>query len=67
MSSSYTTVSGDIWDNIALKEMGGERYTSALMEANPEYLDTVIFSAGTVLTIPDIDTPIPKTLAPWKK
>ncbi len=67
MPSTYTTISGDIWDKIALKEMGGERYTSNLMEANPKYIDTVIFSAGTVLTIPDIETPIPKTLAPWKR
>lgn len=67
MPSTYTTVSGDIWDMIALGQMGGERYTSNLMEANPKYIETVVFSAGTVLTIPDIETPIPKNTPPWKK
>jgi phage tail protein X len=67
MPKTYTTVSGDIWDKIAYSQLGGERYTSVLMEANPAYIDTVIFSAGVVLTLPEITTPIPKTLPPWKR
>jgi len=67
MPSTYTTVSGDIWDNIAYQQLGGERYTSLLMEANPQYLDTVRFEAGIELTLPEITSPTPETLPPWKR
>lgn len=67
MPSTYTTLSGDIWDNIAYKQLGGERYTSVLMEANPEYLDVVMFPAGVELVLPDITSPTPETLPPWKR
>ncbi len=67
MPSTYTTLSGDIWDNIAYKQLGGERYTSVLMEANPEYLDMVMFPAGVELVLPDITSPTPETLPPWKR
>ena len=67
MPSTYTTVSGDMWDNIAYQQLGGERYTSLLMEANPQYLDTVRFEAGIELILPEITSPTPETLPPWKR
>lgn len=65
--STYTTQSGDIWDDIAYRQLGGERYTSLLMEANTQHLETVIFPAGVVLNLPEITVPIPEKLPPWKR
>jgi hypothetical protein len=67
MSNTYTTISGDRWDGIAYKEMGSESYMNKLIEANKKYRDTYIFSAGVVLTIPDIDTKVSAELPPWKR
>ena len=68
MSSTYKTKSGDTFDSIAFALLGDEKYTKELMEANPGYLDVVIFSGGVSLTIPDIDisdTTI-GNLPPWR-
>ncbi len=64
---TYTTTEGDTWDLIAYRELGSERYTALLMEANTEHIHTVIFSAGIKLTIPEISTPLPESLPPWKR
>lgn len=63
----YLTKSGDMWDIIAKSQLGGERYTSLLMEANPHCIGTTIFPAGVVLNIPNITTPVPAVLPPWKR
>lgn len=67
MANTYTTQQGDTWDLIALREMGNEKYMSQLIQANYVHRETVIFSAGIVLVIPQITTPIPTTLPPWKR
>lgn len=67
MSDTYTTRSGDEWDYIAKQELGSERYTSDLMECNPQYIETVVFPAGVILTLPKITTPAPTSLPPWKR
>lgn len=67
MPRTYTTISGDVWDMIAKEQLGGERYTSLLMQANPEHLNTVVFSAGVSLVLPEITTPIPESLPPWRR
>lgn len=64
----YRTIQGDTWDMIAFREypaLGGELLMSALIDANPEYVDTVIFPAGVVLNVPDIEVPAVRTLPPW--
>jgi len=64
----YQTVSGDTWDMIAVKvypEVGGEKLMSVLLEANSEYVETVIFGAGVELVIPEVSVPVSKTLPPW--
>lgn len=67
MATSYTTAQGDMWDLIAKRKLGSESYMVALMEANPAYMETVIFPAGVTLTIPDIDTTSStSSLPPWK-
>lgn len=67
MPRTYTTISGDVWDMIAKEQLGGERYTSLLMQANPEHLNTVVFSAGVSLVLPEITTPTPESLPPWRR
>lgn len=64
---TYKTVSGDMWDTVAKSQMGGERYMSKLMEANPDHVPLVIFPAGIVLNIPDVEIPTPAILPPWKR
>jgi phage tail protein X len=54
MAGTYQTKLGDTFDSIAFALLGDEKYTRELMEANPEYLDVVIFSGGIDITIPDI-------------
>ncbi|MGI6436412.1 MAG: tail protein X [Syntrophomonadaceae bacterium] len=67
MANTYSTQQGDTWDLVALRTLGSEKYMTVLMEANNKHRETVIFSAGVKLVIPDIDTPIPATLPPWKR
>ncbi|MCP4163621.1 MAG: phage tail protein [Deltaproteobacteria bacterium] len=67
MSTTYTTKQGDMWDMIAYNILGSESYTSELMHANPDHTETVIFSAGTTLTIPEVAVEANQTVAPWDK
>ena len=55
MSTTYKTKLGDTFDSIAFNELGAVKYTEDLMEANPDYISTVIFSSGVALTLPDIE------------
>ncbi len=65
---TYTTVLGDTWDMIAFKIWGKEKHAKELVEANLKHVETVIFSAGTVLAITDIEkTEDYSTLPPWKR
>lgn len=64
---SYTTTQGDTWDLIAYRQLGSERYMALLLEANRSHIHTVVFSAGIKLTIPDVSTPLPESLPPWKR
>lgn len=64
---TYTTVQGDTWDLIAYKVYGDEKLMSVLIEANPTYLETVIFSAGVTLNIPEV-VPVEETIKPpWMR
>jgi phage tail protein X len=65
--TDYTTIQGDTWDLISYKVYGSEKYMIKLIEANPEYRETVFFSANIKLKVPDIETPIPNKLPPWKR
>lgn len=55
MAKTYLTTQGDTWDSIALKFYNDERLMHYILEANPMYLQTVVFSANVELNIPDID------------
>lgn len=67
MNSTYTTVSGDMWDSIAFKALGNEIYTDRLIKANLQYRETVIFPAGVVLMLPAIEPESSAALPPWKQ
>ena len=66
----YRTKQGDTWDLIALKvypKIGGEKLMDVLLEHNPDYIHTVIFSANVILNIPDVDIPVVSNLPAWKR
>lgn len=67
MASCYITIQGDTWDIIALKALGSEMYMNRLIEANIDHADTVVFSAGISLVVPDIPPEASATLPPWKR
>ena len=53
---------------IAFKAYGDEKRAKELAEANLKYIETVIFSAGTILTVPDVtDVEDAASLPPWKQ
>lgn len=56
IKSTYKTILGDTWDSIALKVYGAEKLFLLLMEANPNEVGTLVFSADTVLNIPPVNT-----------
>lgn len=67
--TTYTTIQGDSWDSIAFRLWGREHLMTALMEANPDHADVLLFPAGVALTVPDVNlssTMQPITeLPPW--
>ncbi len=67
--ATYTTKSGDKWDSIAYTQLGSDDYAYELMRANGKHLDTYIFEAGVVLTLPEIaeEAETSATLPPWKR
>ncbi|WP_088227784.1 tail protein X [Desulfosporosinus sp. FKB] len=66
--TTYTTVLGDTWDMIAYKLSGHETWAKNLIEVNPQYAQTVLFSAGIVLNVPELSTSTDySALPPWKQ
>ena len=63
---NYRTLQGDTFDAISLDFYGDEKYASAIIDANPAYLKTIIFDAGVELKIPILaDAAV--TLPPWRR
>lgn len=67
MPSVYTTIQGDTWDIIAFKTVGDEYLMSEIIDANLDHRETVIFSAGVTLIIPDTEVTESQPLPPWKR
>lgn len=63
---TYTTIQGDTWDNIALIVYGNEKYADFLMQSNYPFLDTLVFSSGTVLNVPELPVSKSKLLPTWR-
>lgn len=51
----YITEQGDTWDLISYKVYGKEQYMDKIMEVNMQLLNIFSFSAGTELTIPELE------------
>lgn len=67
MHNAIKTVSGDVWDAIARREMGSEDYTHLLMQANPQHIHISIFPAGIKLKIPKAPQKISMISPPWER
>ncbi len=63
---TYTTIQGDMWDSIAYKLYGNEKYMGLLMQNNLELLDIFIFGAGTVLNVPELESEAEADMPPWR-
>lgn len=68
MDDKHITVQGDTFDGLALKHYDDEKQASAIIAANLDYCDTLIFDAGVELVIPDAAAlTLPETLPPWRR
>ena len=68
MPNTYITVEGDTFDSIALHFYNNEKLASTIIQANPDYCDTLIFDAGVSLIIPEAAAAVmPETLPPWRR
>lgn len=68
MAKIYYTIQGDMWDGIAKQLYGDESGVNALLEANQQYADIVVFPAGVILDVPDYEKPAPTSLLPpWRR
>lgn len=67
MATRYRTISGDTWDLISYRVYGDCKYTDTLINNNTAYADVVVFRAGTILNVPDIELETPSALPPWKR
>ncbi len=69
-SIEYIAQGGDTWDSIAIAAYNEERMSTFLIDANRDYIDTVIFEGGEVLKVPVIDAEhveTSETLPPWRR
>lgn len=67
---TVTTIQGDTWDILAYRLYGNERLMHILINANIQHRKTVLFPAGIVLNVPEIDTTsaeYEQNLPPWKR
>lgn len=67
MPKTYKTQLGDTWDYIAYKIYGTELAMNALLEANPEHREEVVFDSNIELTLPLYQAPSTSTLPPWRR
>ena len=66
MPKTYTTVQGDMWDLIAYKVYGNEKYMADLLKANETHRDVAVFPQGVALNCPDVVSVTAGTLPPWR-
>ncbi len=62
----YMTVQGDMWDYIAWKFYGDEKHVGLLFSGNPELLDIHVFSAGTMVYIPELPEDYDEDIPEWR-
>ncbi len=65
---TYKTAQGDTWDIASYRIYGDEGHVGALVAVNPTHVNTVIFPAGVMLTIPEVTVLSSATnLPPWRR
>lgn len=62
----YQTQQNDTFDKLAVDFYGDEKVASYLIDANPEYADVLVFSAGVMLNLPKLEQIEKSTLPQWK-
>lgn len=68
MLNIHVTIEGDTFDALALEYYNDDKLASAIIQANLDHCDTLIFDAGVSLVIPDVSTVTPpETLPPWRR
>jgi phage tail protein X len=68
MPKIHITAEGDTFDALALEYYNDEKLASAIIQANPDHCDTLIFEAGISLRIPEVtQVTLPETLPPWRR
>ena len=66
--TNYSTIQGDMWDYIAYKVYGNEKYINLLLEANQQYRNYAVFPQGITLICPDVPQDSgPEYLPPWRQ
>ncbi|MBO5953353.1 MAG: tail protein X [Oscillospiraceae bacterium] len=68
MPKIHITAEGDTFDALALDYYNDEKLASTIIQANPDYCDTLIFDADVSLVIPEVyAVTYPETLPPWRR
>lgn len=70
MGGTYTTISGQTWDQIAFEVYGDEYYCDKIMDANRDKLDYFVFPAGVELNLPELGSldrySVPSDYPAWR-
>ncbi|MFS0766034.1 tail protein X [Peribacillus phoenicis] len=62
---TYTTILGDTFDKIAFELLGSEYLFPLLLAENQQYREVLMFSAGVVLNIPEVETDDYENIPEW--
>lgn len=63
----YITMQGDTFDILALDAYNDEYKAHVIIQANPQYADTLVFDEGVTLKVPVIEQQATQSLPPWKR
>lgn len=63
----YTTKQGDTWDIVALNLFDNQKLVDELFRSNLDHADVIIFDAGTVLNVPEIEVVANVNIPPWER
>lgn len=67
-AKTYRTIQNDTFDTIAYRICGDEMQCVKIMEANPDYMDVLLFPAGVELNLPELKKrPRVADLPPWMR
>ncbi len=70
MGKTYTTISGQTWDQIAYEVYGDEYVCDQIMDVNRDKLDYFVFPAGVVVNLPEDERsgidPVPNDYPLWR-